>query len=158
VATPALLKCETGRSRRRSCTMLKAILAGAGFALALTAFNSTPASAFGWCWPGYGAHYAPSALYRPRVGPRVRFYRRAYYRPFRARAYYRPGFRAYRRAFYRPGFARGYYRSGLRVRGPRARAFYRPGVRASLRPGARATFRPGARGSFRPGARMGRRP
>jgi hypothetical protein len=135
--------------------MLKRTLAGLAFVLAVTAFNSSPASAFGWCgwgW-GYGAAYAPTYSYLPRTyyRPRVRFYRpgyygRAYYRPgvriyrraYFARPFYRPGVRVYRRAYfarpfvrraYRPAVARGFYRSGVRVSAPRARA-YRPAVRS----------------------------
>src|SRR5262245_59080803 len=122
--------------------MLKRTLAGLGFLLAITAVDSSPASAFGWWGYGYGGYCAPSASYAPRTyfRPRARFYgpafyrpgfrvfRRAYYRPFVAgRAFYRPGFRAYGRGFYRPVVAGGFYRTGVRVHGPRARAFYRPG-------------------------------
>ena len=143
--------------------MLKRTLAGLAFVLAVSAFNSSPASAFGWCgsWWGWGFgatsspraySYAPRTYYRPRARfyrpafygrafyrPGVRVYRRAYY----GRAFYRPGVRVYRRAYYgrpfvgrayRPAVARG-YRAGVRVSGPRARTFsYRPGAR-SLRTG-----------------------
>ena len=112
--------------------MLKRTLAGLTFVFAIAAFTSSPASAFGWCGPGYGygASYAPRTYaYTPRARvyyrPRARFYRSGYYRPFVGRAFYRPGIRTYRRAFYRPA----------------ARSLYRPAVRASFRPGARATFR-----------------
>ena len=36
--------------------MLKRTLAGLAFVLAVTVFYSSPASAFGWCGWGYGAH------------------------------------------------------------------------------------------------------
>jgi hypothetical protein len=130
--------------------MLKRTLAGLAFMLAVTALNSSPASAFGWCgwgW-GYGASDSPRAYsYAPRTyyRPRARFYGPAYH----GRTYYRPGIRVYRRAYYgrpfvgrayRPAVARGFYRSGVRVSGPRARAFYRPAVR-SFGTGDRARFR-----------------
>lgn len=124
--------------------MIKRTLMGLSFLLAITAFNSSPASAFGWwCGPGYGASYAPRAyLYTPRARvfyrPRARFYRRAYYRPFVGRAFYRPGVRVYRRAYYRRPFVR--------------RAFYRPAARAGFRRGVRAGVRSGPR-SFRPDSR-----
>jgi hypothetical protein len=134
--------------RRRSSQMLKRTLAGLAFLLAVTALNSSPASAFGWCgwgW-GYGASpraysYAPRTYYRPRA----RFYRPAYY----GRAYYRPGVRVYRRAYYGRPFvgrayrpvARGFYRSGVRVSGPRTRAFYRPGVQRAFGTGDLARHR-----------------
>jgi hypothetical protein len=118
--------------------MIKRTLAGLAFLVAITALNSSPASAFGWwCGPGYGyapgAYYAPRArLYAPRArvyyAPRARFYRRAYYRPFvRRAAFYRPGVRVYRRDIYRPGVRRAaFYRSGVRVDRPRA-GTYRSG-------------------------------
>jgi hypothetical protein len=117
--------------------MLKRTFAGLALVLAATAFNSSPASAFGWCGWGYGASYAPRAYsYAPRTyyRPRARFYRPAFY----GRTFYRPGVRVYRRAYfgrpfvrraYRPAFTRG-YRSLVRAPGPRARAFYRPAGRS----------------------------
>lgn len=131
--------------------MLKRTLAGLAFLLAVTALNSSPASAFGWCgwgW-GYGAAYSPRAYsYAPRTyyRPRARFYRPAFY----GRAYYRPGVRVYRRAYYgrpfvgrayRPAVARGFYRSGVRVSGPRTRAFYRQGVQRAFGTGDLARHR-----------------
>jgi hypothetical protein len=130
--------------------MLKRTLVGLAFVLAVTAFNSSPASAFGWCGWGWGdgASYSPRAYsYAPRTyyRPRARFYRPAYY----GRAYYRPGVRVYRRAYfgrpfvgraYRPVVARGFYRSGVRVSGPRTGAFYRSEVRR-FGTGDRARFR-----------------
>ena len=116
--------------------MIKRTLAALAFLFAITALNSSPASAFGWwCGPGYGA-YAPGAYYAPRAhfftprarvyyAPRSRYYRRAYYRPFvRRAAFYRPGVRVYRRDVYRPGVRRAaFYRSGVRVDRPRAGTF-----------------------------------
>jgi hypothetical protein len=135
--------------------MLKRTLAGVAFVLAITAFNSSPASAFGWCGWGWGdgASYSPRAYsYAPRTyyRPRARFYRPAYYgRAYYGRAFYRPGVRVYRRAYfgrpfvgraYRPVVARGFYRSGVRVSAPRSGAFYRSEVRR-FGTGDRARFR-----------------
>jgi hypothetical protein len=125
--------------------MLKRTLAGLAFVLAVTAFNSSPASAFGWCGWGYGASYSPRAYsYAPRTyyRPRARFYRPAYH----GRAYYRPGIRTYRRAHYRPfvgrayrpAVARSFYRA--RVSEPRTRSYYRSEVRR-FGTGDRARFR-----------------
>jgi hypothetical protein len=138
--------------------MLKRTLAGLALVLAATAFNSAPASAFGWCGWGYGAAYSPWAYsYAPRsyYRPRARLYRPAY----RARAYsYRPGFRTYRRAYYRPfvgrayrpAVARSFYRSNVRVVGPRTRAYYRPFVGRAYRPAvARGLYRSNVRAAPR---------
>jgi hypothetical protein len=138
--------------------MMKRTLAGLTLVLAATAFNSSPASAFGWC--GWGARtyspmayfYAPRTYYRPRVRLyrpvyhgrayyRPRVYRRAYYRPFVGRAYYRPGVGVYRRSLYRPATVRTFYRPGVRVGATRTRAFYRPAVTTSFGPGVRARYR-----------------
>lgn len=151
--------------------MLKRTLTALAFVLAVSSFNSSPASAFGWCGWGYRAYssplaysYAPRTYYRPRAWfyrpayryrpvvagafyrPGIRVYRRAAYRPFVGRAFYRPGVRVYRRAAYRPFVGRADYR-------PRAtRAFYRSDIRVSG-PRARAFDRPGVRASFRPAGR-----
>src|SRR5262245_57126671 len=94
--------------------MLTRTLAGLAFVLAVSAFNTSPASAFGWCGWGYGASYSPRAYsYAPRTyyRPRARFYRPAYYgRRFVGRAY-------------RPTVARGVYRSGIGSRSGIQRAF-----------------------------------
>ncbi len=135
--------------------MLKRTLAGLALVLAASAFNSAPASAFGWCSWGYGATSSPRAYsYAPRTyyRPRARFYRPAFY----GRTFYRPGVRLYRPAFYgrtyrraafrpvvgrayRPAVARSFYRSNVRVSQPRARA-----IRSEVRgfgTGDRARFR-----------------
>lgn len=165
---------EEMNTRRRFSYMIKRTLAGLTFLLAITALNSSPASAFGWwCGPGYG--YAPGAYYAPRTyfytprarvyySPRARFYRRAYYRPFVGRAFYRPGVRVYRRAYYRPFVRRAaFYRPGVRVYrrdvyrpGVRRAAFYRSGVRVD-RPRA-GTYRSGRWGRDIPLRYRGRLP
>ena len=163
--------------------MLKRTLAGLAFVLAVSAFNSSPASAFGWCGSGWGwgfgatsspraYSYAPRTYYRPRA----RFYRPAYY----GRAFYRPGVRVYRRAYFgrpfvgrvhRPAYyGRAFYRPGVRVYGrDRGRHFvgraYRPAVARGYRAGVRVSgprartfsYRPGAR-SLRTGKYRGRLP
>jgi hypothetical protein len=150
--------------------MLKRTLVGLALILGATTLNTSPASAFGWCWWGDGARYSPMtysyaprarAYYRPtrfyrpvyfgrayyRPGFRVYrgayyrpFVRRAYYRPFVGRAYFRPGVRVYRRAHFRPVVARSFYRPGVRVAGPRTRAFYGSSARG-FRPVDRARYR-----------------
>jgi hypothetical protein len=147
-ADPRVRSAVTGEPSTEVLLMLKRTLAGLALVLAATAFNSAPASAFGWCGWGYGAAYSPRAYsYAPRsyYRPRARFYRPGYY----GRAYYyRPSVRTYRRAYYRPfvgrayrpAVARSFYRSNVRVAGPRTRAFYRSEVRR-FGTGDRARFR-----------------
>ena len=121
--------------------MLKRTLAGLALVLAASAFNSAPASAFGWCSWGYGATYAPRAYsYAPRTyyRPRVRLYRPAFY----GRTFYRPRARFYRPAFY----GRTFYRPGVRLYRP---AFYgRTYRRAAFRPVVTRAYRPAVARSF----------
>src|SRR5262245_59435453 len=141
--------------------MLKRTLVGLALILGATTLNTSPASAFGWCWWGDGArdsrmtysyapraraYYGPTRFYRPAFygrayyRPGFRVYRGAYYRPFVRRAYFRPGVRVYSRAHFRPAVARSFYRPGVRVAGPRTRAFYGSSARG-FRPAARARYR-----------------